>query len=58
MQQHRLQFTRSMATVILVLTLAGAASAAPRDDRGRSPREISNPIVKAVKKIIRVLGTD
>ena len=47
---------RSIAAVTLILTLAGSASAAGREDRDRGPREKSNPIVKAVKKMIRVLG--
>jgi hypothetical protein len=47
---------RGLAAVVVIVALAGSASAAGREDRDRGQREKANPIVKAVKKIIRVLG--
>jgi hypothetical protein len=45
---------RSVAALWLLVVLAGNVVAASRDNRG--PREKSNPIVKAVKKLVRALG--
>ena len=47
---------RGLAAVIVIVALAGTASAAGREERDRGPREKANPIIKTVKKIIRVLG--
>lgn len=55
---HRVSrsFVRGFAAVAVIVALAGSASARDRENRDRGPREKSNPIVKTVKKIIRVLG--
>ena len=50
------QVVRGFAAVIVIVALAGNASATARENRDRGPREKANPIVKTVKKIIKVLG--
>jgi hypothetical protein len=50
------QFVRGLTVIAVIVVLSTSASAAPRGERDRGPREKVPPIGKILKTIIRALG--